>query len=323
MLSLDYLQPQDARTYFETLFYTLHAEERVELRYKKPGSAYMRRAFFDDPIEAAGEAVLYGRVYDAYAGVAPRFEEVGTRQGISRVLAVWADLDAKGEHTLDSRLAQLAALNHHPSMVVASGGGGVHPYWLLREPAQTAAEIEYSERVMKRLGTGLEGDPVHDRTRILRVPGTYNHKYGARKPVRLLVCSPGARYTLDQISQMADSLPNPRDDKSKASGGYARKSLEGVLKEPVMDGQRNVTMTRLAGSLRYWGLDEESMLVVLLALNDARFQPPLPESEVQGVAKSVGRYESKGGQNARPAVGLWLPKRIRTYAKKTWGAQDD
>jgi len=64
----------------------------------------MRRAFLADAREAARWAVRLGAENDVYAGVAPRRGEDGTKKGVCRVPALWADLDAKGGHTRDGRV---------------------------------------------------------------------------------------------------------------------------------------------------------------------------------------------------------------------------
>jgi len=69
--------------------------------------------------------------------------------------------------------------------------------------------------------------------------------------------------------------------------GRPKKSLE----EPVREGERNQTLTSLAGSLRYRGADRETILAAISEVNARRFEPPLPEAEVRGIAASVARYE--------------------------------
>ena len=57
------------------------------------------------------------------------------------------------------------------------------------------------------------------------------------------------------------------------------------------EGGRNAGLTSLAGKLRAKGLDVEEMEAALLVANQKRCKPPLPESEVREIARSVGRYE--------------------------------
>ena len=68
-----------------------------------------------------------------------------------------------------------------------------------------------------------------------------------------------------------------------------------AIEGPVCEGSRNATLTSMAGTMRWRGMGEESILAALLRENE-RCQPPLDESEVKSIAASVGRYEP--GQSA-------------------------
>ncbi len=135
----------------------------------------MRQKFVASADEAARYAASLRSTRDIYAGAATRLGEDGTKAGVCSAAAVWADLDAKDGHTRQSRLEQLLALPHHPSILVWTGCGW-HAYWLLKTPAEGPEDLVRAELVMHRLAAGLDSDPVHDRSRIMRVPGTFNHK---------------------------------------------------------------------------------------------------------------------------------------------------
>ena len=62
----------------------------------------------------------------------------------------------------------------------------------------------------------------------------------------------------------------------------------------ISDGARNVALTRLAGRLRHAGLEPGELAAALQAANVGRCDPPLPEREVETVARSIGRYEAGG-----------------------------
>lgn len=63
---------------------------------------------------------------------------------------------------------------------------------------------------------------------------------------------------------------------------------------PIPQGQRNNTLTSIAGKARQvLGMDKEELFQFLLSQNQKRCKPPLPESEVRTIANSVGRYEVK------------------------------
>ncbi len=74
---------------------------------------------------------------------------------------------------------------------------------------------------------------------------------------------------------------------------------------PIVDGERNDTLARDAGAMRRRGFSEEAIIAALLIKNSKRCQPPLPESEVDTIAKSISQYP--------PEV---LPKKKEEYTIK-------
>jgi len=61
--------------------------------------------------------------------------------------------------------------------------------------------------------------------------------------------------------------------------------------ELITQGGRNNYLTSLAGAMRKRGAAEGVILAALRATNETRFDPPLPDREVESVARSVARYE--------------------------------
>jgi hypothetical protein len=57
------------------------------------------------------------------------------------------------------------------------------------------------------------------------------------------------------------------------------------------EGGRNNALTRKAGKLREAGANEEEILVTLTRLNGEQCVPPLPDREVESIAKSIGKYQ--------------------------------
>jgi hypothetical protein len=225
---------------------------------------------------------------------------VGTKEGVAYLQTLWADLDAKAAYTPETRSKQLADLPCLPSMLVWSGAG-YHPYWLLEAPAEGQDELARAEAVMRRLAEGLDGDHVGDRARILRLPGTFNHKYSKPRRVELVHCEPDARYTLEQLREMAEALP---EKKSGSGGGKVRRD---VLSEPIRD-ERNVALTSVAGSLRDRGCDEETIRAVLVEVNGLRCEPPLEDAEVWRIAESVSRYPTGSPRYRRSPARRTYPK---------------
>ncbi|MBZ5515127.1 MAG: bifunctional DNA primase/polymerase [Acidobacteriia bacterium] len=59
---------------------------------------------------------------------------------------------------------------------------------------------------------------------------------------------------------------------------------------PIPEGQRDNTLTSLAGTMRRRGMSKEAILAALLEENK-RCDPPLPGTQVEKIARSVARYE--------------------------------
>ena len=248
---------------FEALHAPLHDGEQSELRWSSPDTrGAMRRKFFASTEAAAHEAISLGVFCDVYVGVAPRWGNDGTRAGVRSLGAVWADLDAKGEHTVGSRLRQLQDLTCHPSILVLTGGG-CHAYWLLTKPADGMEQLEQAEGLMRRLGQGLGGDPVWDRARVLRVPGTFNHKYEAPRQVELERFEPRLRYDLVELEEMAQAFHKegaPEGVPTSVLTAGRSSVRRDALAAPIREGERNVT---LASAVRVAVVEELTKLAVL------------------------------------------------------------
>lgn len=86
----------------------------------------------------------------------------------------WVDIDER------ANIDRVRAFPHPPNLVVYSGSGGAHAYWRVG-PAVAPDELEAANR---KLAGALGGDLAScDRARIMRVPGSDNHKAG--RPCRL------------------------------------------------------------------------------------------------------------------------------------------
>lgn len=59
----------------------------------------------------------------------------------------------------------------------------------------------------------------------------------------------------------------------------------------IHDGQRNATLTSMAGTMRRKGFDYAAIYAALLEENIAKCQPALDEKEIERIAKSVSRYD--------------------------------
>jgi hypothetical protein len=118
---------------------------------------------------------------DIFFGVSLRRGKDGKKAGCTRVAAVWVDIE---DRTLD----YAASMEPEPNIVVESGGG-LHCYWLFHLPVNVADEILriLIENINRGLVKKFGGDKsATDVSRVLRVPGYWNHKdkYPEPRPVR-------------------------------------------------------------------------------------------------------------------------------------------
>lgn len=150
-------------------------------------------------------AAAEGVAADVWVGVNPTTERVGGGRGgasdVTRLAAIWCDLDVKPDACRDLAHAHQiidelsALLGVRPSAVVSSGGG-LQPYWPIdSDPFADDGERQDAAALLKRWGRlacmvadglGAKIDRgVYDLPRVLRIPGTSNHKYEPPRPVAI------------------------------------------------------------------------------------------------------------------------------------------
>ena len=250
------------------------------------------QAFFEVADLAAVEAFCnrYQR-NDLYFGVATRDGNGGTKGNIVHIPGVWVDVDFKEtcKQTLGENLKRFP---FKPSATVLSGGG-VHLYWFLSEPA-TPDDIDQLENVNRRIAYTLGADLNScDAARILRIPGTVNHKYPAPVKVHRLN---EFRYELENF----EDLPEPKKAWGNGLGRGEKTNSEGWLLEAlrgVSEGNpgRNSTGAKIAG---YYvnKLPKYDILTILSAWNENN-KPPLKHQEVVRIVNSISKYQRSATKN--------------------------
>jgi hypothetical protein len=157
-----------------------------------------------------------------------------------------------------------------PETYTVATGRGTHRYFISSEPIKT-----------QRLAPNLE----------LRGEGSYILAPPSLHPN-------GSCYHVISDVQSAP-LPKALSELlSKAPSQTAAASGTTVSEnEKIRAGERNSTLTSLAGSMRRRGMSHEAIEAALLSDNACRCVPPLPEGEVRKIAASVARYQP-GSQDA-------------------------
>jgi hypothetical protein len=176
--------------------------------------------------EAGGANVYFGNTL--------RAKGITNKSGVRLLTHLWGDVDFKVFPDQQQAQAVLEGFELEPTAVVHTGGG-FHAYWKLAKPVEaTAANMALAESLMERLYQRLGGlDHVQNMTRILRVPGTQNHKYKPAADVRMVALNNDAIYTLDQFNGVLPPLPEwslaPSDDDDRPYATPSEKEIADLL----------------------------------------------------------------------------------------------
>jgi len=214
-------------------------------------------------IDRAGASLVNrGQMSDTYLGVAPRTQRGGGLAAIDRVWCLWADCDS-----IES-VKQLAAFRPLPSIVIRSGSEGhAHAYWPLRDPIAPAWAKRANQRIALKLGADRNAT---DAARIMRPPGTINHKHDQQRPV---VCT---RLELDvfTVNQIVGGLPDdpsyvarPRRRLATAPAATPTTVVDGLARtvREAAEGNRNASLFWAGCRLAERDLDDDAAREVLRA----------------------------------------------------------
>lgn len=147
---------------------------------------------------------------------------------VNALFAEFDDKDHGGDHA--SLWADVIDILNPPPSVVIDSGGGYHCYWLLSEPflLTTDADRKRARRAQYAWVDLVGSDPdAKDLARVLRLPGTLNHKYDPPRPVRFLTVDLERDYSLEELEAYL-----PKDDDK---GDAPKVTING---EPLQGGPR-------------------------------------------------------------------------------------
>jgi hypothetical protein len=220
------------------------------------------RGFYDATTDPETIRRLWRQSPNANVGIA-----TGPASG---VIVLDVDPDKQGAGTLDALVAEHGELP--PTYTVRSGGGGLHHYF--RYPRDPGEDISISAG---KLGPGLD----------VRAKGGYIVAAGSRTegPYELLEDAPLA----EPPEWLIALLRRPQRPASGDPGGRRLTVVDDG--GPIFEGARNNTLTAIAGRLHDGSRNPEDLSDELRVINGDRCQPPLPASEVEGIARSIARRD--------------------------------
>jgi hypothetical protein len=248
--------------------------------------------------------------HDVYAGVLTREWPDGGARAVPEARWLYTDIDA-GSGTLKDcgRLLEGAGFPR-PEMIILSGSGGMHAYWRLKAPFEFAGDDDRRlyKKTLKCLCERInlkskDSDGPHadaskaDIGAILRVPGTYNHKWEPPRETIAIEC-PSKPHS---FSKWVDFLGVAEEIKStrhpltpKISGdieGTIRSHLEKWVTQPISEGGRHNDLTSKANWLGKEKNFEYREVLSWLQIKAANCPGSrIPDTELERIA----RYACKG-----------------------------
>lgn len=189
---------------------------------------------------------------------------IGIATGQSNLTVL--DIDVKGNVNGEASLVKL--LNGHntlpATLEVSTPTGGRHLYFKTPKDMNIVSSISV-------IGDGLD----------VKSEGGYVVAAGS------FINGEAYRITKDEEIATApiwftDALAKPK----QAVG-----NLSIIHNSTIAEGRRNESLASLAGAMRRQGCDVDVIISALRARNEKDCNPPLPEGEIQTIARSVSRYE--------------------------------
>jgi len=192
----------DAQTVLASLFrHPAPAISLIELRIIRRGGGALQEFIPQvDLTRAVRRAVELRNAGDVYYGVGLRAREAGGKDAVATLPAVWADIDSP------EAIVELMMFPLPPTLVINTGTPGhVHAYWFTKAPLRPAD----AEKLNRRIARALGSDPqAVDAARVLRLPGTLNHKHDP--PAEVTMADFTAKYyAVDEISAVLPQIEPP------------------------------------------------------------------------------------------------------------------
>lgn len=200
-----------------------------------------RSHWFQDVAKAAEFVAGAVEGMDVYVGVGLSKENHGPArrcksEEVSGICGIGTDLDLKSEAhgdkalpaTIKDALSVLPAAM--PPTIIIVTGNGVHAWWLFKEPymfdsddeRKNVARVITRWHTMLRRNSAAKGwvyDRLSDLARVLRIPGTKNHKDPANPKDVTVHSQTGRLYNLYELEEFLDdaAIPDPEEEERAAN----------------------------------------------------------------------------------------------------------
>jgi hypothetical protein len=122
---------------------------------------------------------------------------------IAAINCLYAEFDAKDYGSKEAIQQHLESSTFPIPSAIVDSGGGLHGYWLLREPWMLDSDdTREAAALIQRVWVQSIGadKSVHDLVRILRIPGTLNFKYDPARSVQFLALDLDRTYMLPALT---------------------------------------------------------------------------------------------------------------------------
>lgn len=179
------------------------------------------------------------------------------------------DVDGEGNQWQSDEPEKLLELAQAPLALTPSGGR----HYIFRAP-QGRRYRGSASRLAPQVDVRADGNYIVVAPSVLAGGKRYQWVNPLDLPVESLPEPPA------WLLAALDALPTPTTVAAGAATG-----------PPILSGQRNSTLTRMAGYLRRGGASQAELAAYLLRANQDRCRPPLAVDEVERIADSIARYQ--------------------------------
>lgn len=250
---------------------------------------------------------LDGQGYDVYVSTCPAHTSgtASTRitQGkVGCIPAFFMDCDVGKPNcpaSKDELLEKLLNLPTPPRTIVDSGGG-YHTYWPLAVPLSITnkQELDAAKKQLRGFANGIAAQlgytgfdlSASEPARVLRVPGTHNHKTPAPAPVDVAYASELAPYAIDELTSHIAASTQQAAQKQEPAVITSLDDRQIIAK--MCRGRRGECLSRLWNG--QWQGDYKSQSEADIALmNSLAFYSQGDEVQMDAIFRQSGLYRAE------------------------------